>query len=259
MVTASVPTGLADLPAAVRVPPDALCVYVSGSIVAGWGHANSDVDLYVVTREPAEVAATARLELPLLGTTLPVAVARTDRVWDAEYWTEAQVNTLIDAVSTGDETSYQAGARLGYAEVDCFYRLSIGVPLVGKEWLADVQHRIATSALGRVLASREFAEVDGLVDDALGMLETGDRHSAVLAAGMALGHAVDGYLFARGSLAPNRKWRYRKLAALPDSRLSADEFWRLVSMRELDDENPRPWVEQVAEVCQLLIMEVDFG
>jgi hypothetical protein len=36
-------------------------------------------------------------------------------------------------------------------------------------------------------------------------------------------------------------------------------YWRLETMRDLDPDDPAPWVEQVAETCQALILEVDFA
>jgi hypothetical protein len=254
-----VPTSTAEIPPDVPVPPDAVCVFLSGSLVAGWAHANSDVDLYVVAGA-AVAAGTYRLPLRLVeGTITQLTTYGPDgRRWDVEYWTAGLVDDLLAAVAVQTE-SLVAGDRLGYADIDCFYRMSIGRPLLGTDWLSRTQHRIAASALGRILATREFFETDGFVDDALGMLVSGDGPSAVLAAQAALGHAVDGYLYARGSLAPSPKWRYRKLAELPDPLLTAAEYWHLTTMADLDRRDPAGWVESVARTCEKLVMEVDFA
>jgi hypothetical protein len=70
---------------------------------------------------------------------------------------------------------------------------------------------------------------------------------------------VDGYLYARGSFSPGVKWRYRKLAMLPDSPLPLQAYWSLETMQGLDPDDVRPWVEEVTSVCQSLILEVDFS
>jgi hypothetical protein len=256
-----VPGSLDELPADVPVPADAVCVFVSGSLVAGWGHTHSDVDLYVVSETPAPVTPTALLELRLSTTPLPVLTIHEDsgRRWDVEYWTIAQIDELLAAVAERDEGPTATVGRLGYADVDCFYRLSIGVALSGADWLAEAKRRVAGSALSRLLAAREFDEADGFIEDAAGLVDVGDGHSAVLAAHRALGHAVDGYLASQGSLSPSPKWRYRKLAELAGSALEPAVYWRLETMRDLDPDDPAPWVEQVAETCQALILEVDFA
>jgi hypothetical protein len=256
-----IPHSLDQIPDEITIPDDSVCVFVSGSLVAGWGHAASDVDLYVVTGAPALVATTATLELGLSSRPLPVMTAfGPDGVrYDVEYWTVAQVDELLEAVREGRDRDHALAVPLSYGDVDWFFRLSIGVAILGGEWLREAKQRLAGSALPVILAAREFYEADGFIEDALGLAEVGDRESAVLAARTALGHAVDGYLFANGSFSPGVKWRYRKLAALTSTTLSAAEYWRLETMRELDLHDVRPWVERVVEVCQTLMLEVDFS
>jgi predicted nucleotidyltransferase len=37
-----------------EIPEDVLSVYISGSITSGWGHANSDLDVFVIVGRPYE-------------------------------------------------------------------------------------------------------------------------------------------------------------------------------------------------------------
>lgn len=258
---ARVPRSLAQIPAEIVIPDDTMCVFASGSLVAGWGHAASDVDLYVVTTAPAPVAPATVLDLGLSSRPLPVVVAfGPDGVpYDVEYWTTAQVDELLSAVRDTGDQGHALESRLSYADTDWFFRLSIAVAITGHDWLEAAKRRLAESALPTILAGREFYEADGFIEDALGLADVGDQESAVLAARAALGHAVDGYLFARGSFCPGVKWRYRKLAALPDSAMPLDAYWRLETMRDLDPGTVRPWVENVVQACQALMLEVDFS
>lgn len=259
-----VPVALDQIPPAIQVPGDAVCVFVSGSLVAGWGHFASDVDLYVVTGAPAPITPAAELELGLSSRPVPVltATGRQGLRYDVEYWTTRQVDDLFEAVGAGPAnaagTGHVLGSHIAYADHDWFFRLSIGMPLLGDDWLQAAKERLAGAALPRILAAREFHEADGYIEDALGLLAAGDHESAVLAARLAFGHAVDGVLFARRSLAPNVKWRYRKLAELTDPPLAPSEYWRLETARDLDLADPQPWVEQIVERCQSLMLEVDF-
>jgi hypothetical protein len=245
----------------IEIPEDTVCVFVSGSLVAGWGHTTSDVDLYVVTTTPAVITPTTTTGLSLSAQPLPVVIqyAPGGMRYDIEYWTMAQVDELFGAVRGPGDGDDQAVGRPGYDDIDCFYRISIGVALTGGAWLRAAKERLSKSVLPAILARLEFDEADNFVDDAVGLLQAGDQHSALLAARMALGHAVDGYLYGRGSLSPAAKWRYRKLAALPDPALAPDIFWRLETMRDLDPDDVRPWVEEVLRTCQFLMMEVDFS
>jgi hypothetical protein len=252
-----IPRSLTELPEAIVIPENAVCVFVSGSLVAGWGHAASDVDLYVVTDLPVTIEPTALLDLGLSPEPIPIVTAygREGQRYDIEYWTIQQVQTMLDAVAPGKDP----GSRPSSSDVDCFYRISVGVALTGTAWLRRAQDQLAASALPVLLANHEFSAVDGSIEDAVGLMEVGDRESAVLAARQALGHAVDGYLAARGSFSPQEKWRYRKLTELPDPPLSPEEYWDLETMRDLDPADPQAWITRVIDVCNSLIMEVDFS
>jgi hypothetical protein len=258
-----VPRSLDQIPGDIPIPDDTVCVFASGSLVAGWGHTASDVDLYVVTAAPPEITPTLYMDLGLSKQPLPVVTAfGPDGVpYDVEYWTTAQAGELLDAVRSADGhgPGHPLSIRISYQDVDWFFRLSIGVALTGSDWLSAAKRRLMDSGLPLLLASREFYEADGFIEDALGLVEVGDGHSAVLAAHRALGHVVDGYLYARGSFSPGVKWRYRKLAMLPDSPLPLQAYWSLETMQGLDPDDVRPWVEEVTSVCQSLILEVDFS
>jgi hypothetical protein len=256
-----VPRSLDRIPREIVIPDDAVCVFVSGSLVAGWGHASSDVDLYVVTSTPAPMTPTASFELGLTEQPIPVVAAfgPDGMRYDVEYWTTTQVDELLTAVDRRDDRNHALAMPVTRDDIDCFFRLDIGVAITGEEWLRAAKERLGRSALPVILAGQEFHEADGFVEDALGLVEVGDQESAVLAARAALDHAVDGYLFAHRSFSPGVKWRYRKLAGLPAGALSAEAYWRLATMRELDPADVRPWVERVAELCQSLMMEVDFS
>jgi hypothetical protein len=256
-----VPSSLNQIPVKIEIPEDTVCVFASGSLVVGWGHATSDVDLYVVTTAPATITPTTTNELGLCARPLQVIIEYgPDGVrYDIEYWTVAQVDELLAAVEDPGGTDHPAMARPGYDDIDCFYRLSVGVAFTGDTWLRAAKERLGASALSELLARQEFNEADSLIEDAVGLLQTGDQQSAMLAARMALDHTVDGYLFGRGSLSPAAKWRYRKLAELPGPALTPDVFWRLETMRDLDPNNVGPWVEEVLRTCQSLMMEVDFS
>lgn len=256
-----VPCSLDEIPIKLEIPEDTVCVFASGSLVSGWGHSASDVDLYIVSGSPAAITSTTTTNRGFNGQQFPLVIAySSDAVrYDIEYWTVGQVGALLEVVSGPGDRDLERADRFGYSEIDCFFRLSIGVALTGDAWLHAIKERINKSNLSVVLARVEFDEADSLAEDAAGMLSAGDQHSALLAAKMAFGHAVDGYLFGRGSFSPAAKWRYRKLSELPDTALSPDIFWDLETMKDLDPNDVRPWIEQVLRTCQCLTMEVDLS
>ena len=242
------------------IPAEATAVYLSGSLVAGLGHANSDVDLFVVADERPAVEPSGELRRPLEPTTVPIVVCwfGATRV-DTEYWTPGQVSQLVARVADTDLGGGRiAGVDISDDDVDFLYRLAVAQPLVGSDWLAERQRELEGARFPLLLAARAFTEADTYVEDALGLLQSDDPASAVLAARSAFGYTVDGLLAYAGELSPSAKWRARKLARARPAELSWDDYWRIETMRDLDAARPEAWVELVLERCQDITGRIDF-
>src|SRR5919204_324526 len=54
--TATDVPGRDEILAATPLPDDMLCVYAAGASAVGWGHARSDLDVYVVSRSSPRIA-----------------------------------------------------------------------------------------------------------------------------------------------------------------------------------------------------------
>lgn len=187
------------------LPDDGTSVFLSESIVEGWAHANSDLDVYVVSRDlPDDLPRTYSFHVRLKPDTIVqlTAYSDDDERLDIQYWLDDQVLAEIGA----------GGRRRGlvHHETDFLWRLS--QPIVGGTWLNERKEEPRASLFRRVLATNVFEAADGLIDDALGQLAAGDRDSAILAARTVFGHVVDGLLAHDGELALPTKWRARRLA-----------------------------------------------
>ena len=242
---------LSQVLSCVDVPSDCRCLYLSGSLVAGWGHATSDLDVYVISAGPVSPpVVTAYTYVDMEPPEVPVCVHHVDgRRWDVEYWTDGHVDQLLGRIEEG---------RVPLdGLVDFLYRITVGVPLMGDAWLEERRAQIARSRLRPMLVETCFDRADGLIEDAVGMLEVGDHASAVIAARQAFAEAVRGLLAVRERYAPQPKWRARQFQLARPTEMSWDEYWRLETMQGFDPEHPERWVEQVLEKCRSLMMAVD--
>jgi predicted nucleotidyltransferase len=243
------------------VPDDCVCAFLSGSIVAGWGNATSDLDIYVVSASVPNVAATGSVAHFGDPPTVPILVRVVgDSRWDVEFWLESQVDQVVEKV-TATELDGERPAGLDFTpdDKDFLYRLSIGLALIGEDWLRSRRETIEAARYPTIVATVAFSQADGYVEDALGQLEAGDDVSAVLSARIAFDHAVDGLLATKGELAPNPKWRARKLLRAQPSEISWDDYWEVETMQRFDPANPAAWVRGVIERCQELMLEVDLS
>jgi hypothetical protein len=241
---------ITELPAAERVtsaagigfPP--LCVYASGSVVAGWGHATSDLDLFVVAGEPQPVVPPATaLRIPAGPGVVPMLTLAVDGgTWDVKVFGAGQVDELV-ARCEGDPRT-----RLEEAVVGFLYRLDIAVPISGEAWLRERQRRLRALPFQAMVAAQHTRRGTSLLHDAASLLAS-DPPSAVVAAREGLGCAVDGLLARYGQLSPGRKWRARRFRLARPAELSWEEYWRLETMRDLDPERPEAWVRAVIDRC----------
>lgn len=238
------------------IPADTASVFVSGSLVVDWGHATSDVDIYVIADAEPPVEPEIVFTTTLDPAGVPCVVEFVEgRRWDVEYWRPVQVDQLLERVSAADLP--RADSILNPTEADFLYRLSIGVAVQGQEWLEGRQERVRASRIRTIFAAAAFEDADGYVDDASGMLQSGDLESGVLAARAAFGAAVDGALYAEGQLARNPKWRARKVRRAAAAFLPWELYWETETMRDFDAADPGAWITSTLELCQRLMMEVD--
>jgi hypothetical protein len=239
---------------------NALCVFVSGSILAGWGHANSDLDLYVVHDEDIELETPTELRLALARPRVPIVIAFAGRLRiDAEYWHAEQIDEILAKVAPETMTgSTAAGADLSSPELDFLYRLGIAKALAGEEWLERARAELAGSAVKAVAATSYFNLADSYIEDSAGLLSTGDLHSAFLAARLALGSTVDGLVAYYGELSPSVKWRARKMRAAEPRELSFERYWELETARGADKAVDE-WIRDLVATCQQIMASVDLA
>ncbi|GGM89413.1 hypothetical protein GCM10011609_27860 [Lentzea pudingi] len=245
-----------DLPSCVDVR-GALCVFLSGSLVEGWGHRDSDVDVYVV-REEGPAHADFLSTLGLVDHEVETAVHFVDgRRWDVCYWTPGLLDDLFARLGEYRDDVRGLAKLLQPSDVAFLYRLSAGVAIAGHEYLRERQFVVERSGAAAAIACAAAEEADAAIEDALGLEASGDLHSSVLAARRALDHAIDAFSAHQGALAPAEKWRYLKyrqaLDKVTDPPLSLTEYWRLQTMREFSPENPGEWVQLTLDKCYSLL------
>jgi hypothetical protein len=151
-------------------------VFLSGSLVAGFGHANSDVDVYVVFATAAEIAKAAADAKAAVGPE-GGAVAGFyvgDVRWDMELVAAPDVETLLGRVEDVDEVDQ---FPISDGEIDLLYRISVGAAIRGVELVEAWQERLGASRFGEILVSRYLELADGFAEDAIGLLDVADVHT----------------------------------------------------------------------------------
>ncbi|CAL9367288.1 hypothetical protein SUDANB105_00789 [Streptomyces sp. enrichment culture] len=228
------------------------CVYVTGSIIRGWGNAGSDYDLYVISDRPwasdtADFVKGTNGRHPIALETTKVA----ERAWDLEYWLSEQVEALLARVGWDEYRRHGASAGpVTVPERDFLERLLYAVPLHGADWWQEHRERVEQSAFQAIMVGRAARLAGEAIEDAVGMLRSGDHRSAVLAARIAFTYVVDALLTAAGDYSRNPKWHARRFQEVEPTLLSSDEYWAIETMRDYSEDRPEAWVEHVLDVCR---------
>jgi len=252
--------GLDDLLQAYPAFKDATCVFASGSLTEGWAHAKSDLDLFGIFSGTVAADSLDGLELIKVKTTTsdPTSWIALGEVGsyraDIEVWSEAQVDELIGRFTSTGADKYTV--RPNPAERDLLYRLSKAVPLAGESWLVLRREALMDSTYGAWLAENQKADAEGLLEDVAGLLESGDAHSAVLAAHRGFIIALGSLLAAYGDYCPSQKWLYRRLETVRPDELTTADGWRVLIMDGCAAD-PAGWAERTARLIQRMLTGVE--
>ncbi|WP_147268678.1 hypothetical protein [Sphaerisporangium album] len=241
------------------LPDGCESVFLSGTLIRGWGNPNSDLNITIITREPwtspgAECSFVALDPPTVIGEKLHVEGRR----WDIEYWQDSQVEQAMAKLSHEAFMGDQAVWKLLTEEEFAFLEgIPYAVAVSGPEWLDNRRRQQRESAYTAILVSRSLDHADGFAEEADGACEAGDLDSAVLAARSAFGHAVDALLAAHGEFGHSPKCRARRFREARPSLLAFDRYWEVETMRTFDPARPAGWVREVISLCRRISMEVE--
>jgi hypothetical protein len=240
------------------LPADPVSIFAAGSLVRGFGNNQSDLDIYVVCANQWNGKTDHSSTVTLEPRSIPVhAVGVNGRRLDIEYWTDGQIDQLIEKVSW-----YQFDNRADVAdllsppEIDLLGRLDHALALVGEDWVERRREQVRSSATRAVFVSRYTNRADLFMEDAIGQLASGDEHSAVLSARSAFGYAIDALLVYHGASGSSRKWRAWLMRSMENPVIKFDEYWRIESMEGLTPGNMSAWVDEVIQACRRICSEV---
>ncbi|TDB90341.1 hypothetical protein E1264_05520 [Actinomadura sp. KC216] len=236
----------------------ATSAFVAGSVVLGWGHAASDLDLYVIVDDPITVSPGQEAftrDASTADPTINIVIGELSQYRaDAEVWRIVQIDEIIGRFS--GEIPDQEAPELGKLEQDMLYRLVSGQALHGRPWWEERRSAILNSRYGAWLAENRKLSAESYLEDVGGLLQSGDLETAVLAAREAFTFALEALLAVNGDFSINRKWLYRRLATTPLRELSLDEGWALLNGKGAA-EDPRGWSERAARSAQQMLLVVE--
>jgi hypothetical protein len=241
------------------LPEGVLTVFIGGSAARGWEHARSDADVYVVATAPWQGESNGFNSVGLDPSAVPTNVTYVDgRRWELRYWLDDQVDQLLAKVAWDQFEHVDSTAELlNIYESGLLGRIDTALIVEGGDWVRKRREQIGTSAFRSMLTLKLLAATDRCAEDACGMLEAGELHSAVGSAQMALGRAADAVTLNAGEYSLEEKWRARRMRTVNPAILPFDRYWELATMRSFDPQRPAEWVQAVVSLCREVSLEVE--
>jgi Coenzyme PQQ synthesis protein D (PqqD) len=177
-------------------------VFVSGSLVEGFGNDNSDLDLFLVRHE-GERTPDPRLVLATVGVEGAYV--------DYEVYNQANMAAISVAINTTDVTNFRAVWETSLDRIDLYYRTAVADPVHNPEGLRLLQHDFDRGVAARLLQTWTGLHSVVRLQEARQSLDAGYAPQALVSAQAAAAYAADSYLASEGEAYPNLKWRYEKI------------------------------------------------
>ncbi|MEU3455372.1 nucleotidyltransferase domain-containing protein [Micromonospora sp. NPDC006766] len=230
------------------------CVYLGGSRAVGWSHKSSDVDLFVISDSEPPPPTGFNLDVTVAEPLPSIAISFHDGVrFDVEYWSPIQIHELVARLG-------EASARdtLSHADMDVLWRLHTARFLLGDRELFDrLQSTVPASSLSREFAKRAVYSAEVRLDDAAGLLASGEPLIAALACREAFARVVDAVLSHTGSPVPPSKWRLRRLREAEGFEELFREYLAVETMAEFVPADSSAWVRSTVLRSRELLREID--
>ena len=177
-------------------------VFVSGSLVEGFGNENSDLDLFLVRHE-GEQTPDPRLVLATVGVEGAYV--------DYEVYNQANMAAISAGIGGTDVTDFRAVWETSLDRVDLYYRTAVAEPVYNPQGLSLLQRVFDREVAARLLQVWTGLRSVVRLQEARESLDAGFAPQALVSAQAAAAYAVDSYLASEGEAYPNLKWRYEKI------------------------------------------------
>jgi hypothetical protein len=192
--------------------------YLAGSLAVGLGHGSSDIDVYVVVREPASPPGRSR--------------RRGRSRLEIKEISLAQLGELVAIGARYCATSTdRAQTNMPEPDLKILIDFYVGQDLQGCAELDRARRDVSTDAVRQILMARHAIIAAGGADDACGAAEYGDWGTALESSEIALRAAAEVALAATGDIYVAGKFLFRRLARKEGMDWIAGEGWRLLHER----------------------------
>jgi hypothetical protein len=207
-------------------------VYISGSLIEGFGNQASDIDVFLITAGEPQYHG-------------PFGSVLGDYYLDLEVYAREGMQALASRLNALDISDYRAVWLTPLADLDLYYRTLIGQACHNPGAFAAMRSDFSREVIERLLATWCGLRYAISLQQAREELDTRRLVEAALAGQAAAASALDAYLAAHGEAFPSLKWRFEKLARLHGA--SSDLYARAWPLKGAGSRDAGTYLDDVAE------------
>lgn len=184
------------------------CIFLSGSLVEGFGNEESDLDIYVIgdTTKSSIIDSRSINYEPLKR----VLIQDCNRV-DITYVSPKLIEQILDFLSSFSP-DFKYADDWSENQKELVHRIFIGIPFSNHSLFNSILQRLNKSAFDKYLFSLLHRRVDSILFDIIGLQKEIEIESAIFLAKIRFNMIVDMWLVQKGQTNTRfDKWRIKKL------------------------------------------------
>lgn len=193
---------------------DVKYVYMTGSLLEGFGNEKSDIDIYVICDikdakskfEQQENSISIHLEDKIINN-----INFNGYRFDFEYWDIKKFVNLISKLNNYDFTVEQFNSRFTDDEIDFLHRLKNATPLVNSQEFKHLQNNINFKHLSGYQIIEYSETFDNHIEDLEGAVLSKDFLTVYRLSLIILEISINSYLSTYNQTNPSKKWFLRKI------------------------------------------------
>lgn len=219
-------------------------VYVSGSLIEGFGNRYSDVDVFILTdKEFANLGFGDELNVNALDYKSTNSIIIDGTRFDVEVLSLTDVRKKIEKINqythTPDNNVFQV---MWFNYVDILHKLMTGIPIFQQQKFNDLVETIDREKINKLISAMHLLKADGFLEDVRGTYEDKDCSTMYFTVHFMLHCLLKAYLSFRGYTNPNPKWIIRALNELStefDKKILTDYISIIEYDFRMDDVKPK--------------------
>lgn len=196
-------------------------IFVSGSIIEGYGNAESDLDVFVVY--PNEVPS-LRTDIDMETNSISLEYISEQRL-DIEHWSKDQVIAVSERIRQCSPDDWENCFHFSYNDIEFAHSLRIGLPIQQTDHFVQLQQAFDFEQVSHIITMKRVGLYHSVQEDAAGAIASKQEGTALLMARYALQLAIDAWLASQGETNAKDKWRFFKLQKADPKILT--RYWEL--------------------------------